>query len=510
MNVGLYSLKKILCNKLLSSIIVLSTATLFAIPVVISLVSTGFVNVAERLSPGGKVVVRLTSAHGSYPNNDTKINTEQIERMTKDYHPQQIYQVKNYVLSSAQGVFNIIKDGKEIDSLTNTQNNNPNKLDEFESIANFAAIYPDDLVKQYKFADSTWNPASNRIPIILSAEQAAGLLNIQKPTEMPTPQQKINQLVKINHDVKDKTFDMCYHPKPVDASPCQKITFQVVGLSPSNYYSYLYNNEPGETENYNSKGKYSLTKMIFSPGGVQGAIPENMYKSLPNYQQLDSIMGKIYSQTRALSTAFYIKFTNTDDANRFIAEQTCHYDIDISTNGINHLCKPIDRQYTGEIVFSNISALQEFQRKLAGWAPYVMSIVITTAFLLTLFIIGRTIRNDSHNNAILRAIGFRRSDTIKIYLVYGAILSIITTLTSLVIGLAASVVINIMLSNDISTQITLNYGFSADIKNVFIIGFDFRQLCIIMLSAFLSTFIATLIPTIRNNHVDIIDELRSK
>lgn len=503
--------KHIITHKVIAFIMLLITATGFSVLIFASSTLTGLINVANVLSTNRSVMVRLTKSNEPYSNNTAKIDAKQVEKMARGYHPQNIYQAKNYMLSSAQGVFNIVKGGKEADSLAEMQKtNDPDKLDKFESIANFVTIYPDDLVKQYKFADSAWNPASNRIPIILSSEQAAGLLNTQKPADMRTAQQKVNQLAKIYHDIKDKTFDMCYRPKPADVSPCQKITFQVVGLSPSNYYSYLYNNEPGETENYNSKGKYSLAKMIFSPGGVQGAIPESMYKSLPNYQQLDSIMGKIYNQAKALSTTFYVKFANTNDANQFMTEQTCHYRLDISTNGLNHLCKPESRQYTGEIVFSNISTVQEFQRKLARFAPFVVSIIIAPTFLVTLFIVGRTIRNDSHDNAILRAIGFRRADTIRIYMLYGIILSIITALTSLVLGLIASVIANIIVSADISAQITLNYGLNTNIRNVSIVDFDFSQLSIILLATFLSTFVATLIPVIKNNHLNIVNELRSK
>jgi hypothetical protein len=273
----------------------------------------------------------------------------------------------------------------------------------------------------------------------------------------------------------------------------QKITFQVIGLSPS------------ESNNNNTTFS-SLLAGIVGSSLTNGAnvIPNSLLDQVPNAAAIKSIL--LPTTGSPLGTArpdYYVEFSNATDARSFIADKSC-------TTRSDGTCASPGRLF--QLIASGNSsiALQDLQQKITSVLAIATLAVVTLAIIIMTTMVGRTVADGRRETAVFRALGAKRGDIGLVYTIYTLCLTLIIATISLVVGVSVAYGFNTYYGQDATLQAKLLF----DAVNTNL-SFSFFDINITILGAIVAVVLITglismIFPLLRNIRRNPIKDMREE
>lgn len=497
------------------------------------------------------------------------INDSKLKKVAQQYHADNIFSSTIRQVSRGS-TLNVLPSGKEAfyDQLDNTERD-ANYVRPI--IADYLTIAPPDITDPFMLPDNAgWKPDGTSLPIILPQNAVERLLSKDMTSDKADVSKKLADLKHLRSEAADLTVQACYrndasialiqktilqqkdikanvgkkdYQKPnliyklPDPTKCKNpsvvsdtrtadekkhddnqklfdkklgsdnkpesyfVTFKVVGISPAEADSNPFNSEE------KSNDLSDIVNNLLKTSGIGQAIPQSLYGKLSNetkekYADLFTF-NPTYFFGNEDEKQRYVEFSNPHDAQNFIDEQGCKTQVDGA-------CKPASRDYELSLAFTNSAALDDVQDKAQKWFGYGMLVVVVLAAIIMWIAIGRAIADGRHETAVFRAIGFNRGDIAAIYVTYTVILSILVTFIAAIIGYLGAFVLNQQLAPALTAQ--AQYGFAGiDMTKEFsLIGFDERQLLIILAVCFTTGLVSMIIPLLNNVRRSPIKDMREE
>lgn len=513
----------------------------------------------ERLYPSDRngIVKRLLAEkYGAEPYMDDA----KLEVIAKQYGASKLFVVENFNIKQGASL-NVLPNGKEIFYDT-SDDEELNKNYTQPIIESAFPIAPPDLTTSFMLPNNGgWTADSGALPLIVPQDTAERLLGLEGLAATASAEQKLARIKEVRDKAGDLTVSACYrnsasidlvqqtimqqkeikasesnkdYEKPAliyalpDATTCENPTvvddtrtdeekerdgnqaifdkefglytepesyfvdFKIVGISPVAANA--------EQQNRNLE---DIVSSLLRTSGVGQLIPKNLYDQIEDKGKYDDILtyepyyliGNEDNKTR------YVEFENASDAQRFIDEQSC-------TTQYDGTCKPAGRDYMATLSFSNSVALSDMRARASEWLGVALVAVTILAATIMWITIGRTIADGRHETAIFRAIGFSRVDISLVYIIYTIILSVLTTLLSMSIGVLGAYIIDKAYSPWFTAQAQYAFGGLDVSKEFSLLGFNTDQLGIILAACLLTGLLSMIIPLIRNVSRNPIRDMR--
>lgn len=273
----------------------------------------------------------------------------------------------------------------------------------------------------------------------------------------------------------------------------QKLTFQVIGLSPSE----------------SSTGKTTFSSLLSNIVGsslTNGAnvIPSDLLEQMPNASVIKSIlmpsMGNPFSAPRP---NYYVEFANADDARSFISEKSC-------TTRMDGTCSSPDRLFQLTISENNSIALQDLLQKTIHTISIAALVIIGLAVIIMTSMVGRTISDSRRETAVFRALGAKRGDITIIYAIYTISLTLFIIVLSLLIGLAVAYGFNAYYSQEATLQARLLFD-SVNSNMLFsFYSINISHLSMVIEAILITGILSAIIPLMRNIRRNPIHDMREE
>jgi hypothetical protein len=268
------------------------------------------------------------------------------------------------------------------------------------------------------------------------------------------------------------------------------ITFVVVGVT----------EEPISDEQTTLTG---LIQKLARQAIATPTIPSDYYERVgtATRERFEQIFGSPpIMQRLGLNNIYTVEFANQQDADRFIEENTC-----ISTNtGCSTLKKPFLLQYGNP----NSVLLDQIFTKLTE-ASHILMIVGTGLVVLFAFvIIALLLTNDRREISIFRAIGYKRSEIMQIYLTFAIMLATIIVISSLILGCLTGTVLIFVFYDTIS--ITLRTIFNAPDASIFLSIWNWSIAAQVIAIGYAAVLIGSILPILINSRASIISAIRAE
>ena len=242
----------------------------------------------------------------------------------------------------------------------------------------------------------------------------------------------------------------------------------------------------------------------FASGGI---IPSSLYDSLPNEQKFQ---GDVTTDSGAdlpadISNQFasgILEFSSLEQAREFLDNETCPY---FSSN--------CTKQYYADQYGVNYLAMNDFNDLFGKAMMILIPIIAGLAIIIMWFTISRIMADSRYETAIYRAIGARRGDIRRIYLVYVTISALIIGLIAVSLGFAMLLVINNSFSGAITAALQSALSLTGqDIAfNFLAMSSQTAAMCgLIILLIMATCWLSGITPIIRNTLRQPIDDLRSQ
>jgi len=490
----------------------------------------------------------------------TYIDDTRLEATAKQYGVTKLFTVETFNVKRGASL-SVLPSGKEAfydtsDRLeTNTKYTQP-------IVDSTFPIAPSELTEPFLLPNNAgWKANDNTLPIIIPQNVAEQLLNLEKPPTNASGEQKLDRIKEIRSKTSDFTFQACYRnsasldliqqtvvqlrdakaskadkkyelPPLIyelpDATKCAEplitsdtrtnmqkqqdgnqklfdqkfnfytepksyfVTFKIVGISP------IQSNNPEQ-----NRSAADVINNLLKTTGVGQLIPKDLYDQMSDKSKYADILkyephyflGNEDNKTR------YLEFSNAQNAQKFIDEQSC-------TTQYDGTCKPVGRDYMATLSFSDSIALDDVRGKTAQWFNLAVLGVVTLAAVVMWLTIGRTITDGRHETAVFRAIGFKRIDISLVYIIYTVMLSIFVAILAGLIGLVGAYFVDTIYSPQLTAQAQYAFGGLDLSKEFSLIGFNAEQLCIIIAACLLTGALSMIIPLIRNVRRSPIRDMR--
>lgn len=268
----------------------------------------------------------------------------------------------------------------------------------------------------------------------------------------------------------------------------EKVTFRVVGLSPNGLNAY------------SLSGIGSLLETIAgSTLNGQWVVPQQLFDAMSNKHDFDQFLPssqKPTDYTYGVANTI-VEFSSANDAKNFITKTGCGESMSCSSNNMT-------AYYFG----SNSVLIDDVKNQAASVLGYIAIGVSVIAAIIMMSTIGRVISDSRRETAVFRAIGAKRNDIRLIYVIYTFVLLLIITVMSLIIGTAAALWVNAVISPEITVQMHLIYIFSNDNLSFSVIGIWWQALAVLVGLIFVAGFTGILLPLSLNLGRSPINDMR--
>lgn len=271
------------------------------------------------------------------------------------------------------------------------------------------------------------------------------------------------------------------------------LKFQIVGIMP--FVSQM--EGVGKTQD--------LIKRLVSPsyGFVGAIVPAQMYGSLSEnakpFAEDDTskaiVNNDIFNKYNIRTSV--VGFSSIDDARNFINELSCR----------NKGCESI---FKTEPYVSNYLLLDDFGNLARQAIIYSFILAFALSVIVLLFTIARIVIDSRRETAVFRAIGAKRSDIVKVYIIYSLFVSAIVLVSSVITGIIIALVIDLtygqILTNELKSLYTL-YDLSVKIK---LIGWDMHHMLLLVSIIVISSLLALITPLWRNVRRNPLSDMRNE
>lgn len=316
-----------------------------------------------------------------------------------------------------------------------------------------------------------YQPQDDVIPVIVYTSYAEDILDLEPLPKNSSLEEKHDRLNFLYQHAPGTTFS----GTATDELISYNIDYQIVGLVPN---EDQISTNSGSNINLPSVLLASITNSSY----YDMLIPSSFVNSevLNYYQKADlSLLG---------TADFMVKFGDASDASSFIRENSCNY----TENNCSDL-------YMSEFITSRV-ALYDIAELANAFITYIALFFGLIATFIMIGTLSRVIDDERQATAIYRAVGASKSNIRQIYFIYTLILSALSALFALVIGLAGSVLLHLFYADSLTLSAYSLYGIVESSNQVYLTGFDAR-----ILGVLVAIFIAGLISVLLSN-----DKITSK
>ncbi len=278
----------------------------------------------------------------------------------------------------------------------------------------------------------------------------------------------------------------------------QLLTFQIVGIMPLG----------SQTD-----GKYNdipslITGLLGSQYQDGAFIPTQLYTQLSVTEQHKDILQystsvrgeNVQKLVDAGITPAIISFPSAASAKKFINTNTC-LTMDESS------CK---KPWTSQLYGPNYLLTDDISKKVGDIAKLVLPIALIVAAIIMSFTMARVIIDSRHETAVFRALGAKRIDIMRIYLIYSVMVAVLVAIFSFLIGTGGAVTIELLYGPEITDQAKVAYGVFDSLGKFSLIGVDGMLLGIVAAAILLVGILAVLPPLIRNVRRNPIRDMRDE
>lgn len=235
-------------------------------------------------------------------------------------------------------------------------------------------------------------------------------------------------------------------------------------------------------------------------------IPKNMYEKSEASKRYDDVLfgqntrGDNSSDlfTKYGLTESILTFNDLSSARDFIKNEGC-----------SEQESECSKLYRLDPYGSNYLLLDDLQTSVKRTVDFALPVATMIAGVISILTISRIIIDSRRETAVFRALGAKRIDIISIYVVYGLFVSILTTISSIIMGLALSIVAENLYSNNFTLDARVAFGLFNSSSIFSFIGIDAAQIILLSLAILATTLGAVLFSLIWNVRRSPISDMRS-
>lgn len=474
-----------------------------------------------------------------------KADLTDLEKILEKYDPQKIYQINTI---GANGTLALLRNNTE--NLADYQSNDP---------LIYGVHITDDELYDYYLFDNDAPTDSKAIPITLSLEQAEQYLQLDPLSNNASSEEKLARFQEVRQKSDHLIIETCYRNEASKQLlfEAQRINDEIRRNQNSDYYvepNLIYalpqttcgaitiqKDTRSETEKQQAEllldyqkalGEYEEPVQKIIKFQIVGLIPTTstpntskdileMIESLGNIKLATPLLSRDYYhqhqteiesifQTPNNSLDYYginqqyiIEFADADQARTFIEQESCELH-----GTINNGCATTDKLFYLSADNNNSLVIDDISHIISTIILIMLLIVLAITILLMLISVLRSISNDSREIAIFRALGFRRTQVMSIYLAYAILIVLIIIGSSILLSFILGLCLNPLLSDWTTSFLqasffTINNSIKAQIftPNLF-------TYTVFSISILLTSSLAAFIPTVFKTRQSIVKGLR--
>lgn len=421
-------------------------------------------------------------------------------------------------------------------------------------------VLESSLAKPF-LSNSTYNPASGEIPVVMPYSDAEKLLGLKKFEASATNQQKLDRIQEVRQRIGEITAAFCYRNAASQALMAQATAQKKEMFDNKNNADYrkpsLVYAVPDETEcgavtvqsdtrtamekklaenqkNYEKEigtyiGEPEQHKVVVRGVGVSAdlgqqstsfsmeQIVQSLFSSSLGYNSWSipaDLLAKVPEVARpeaifALNTpthmqagiytyeSFLVEFADKEEA-RAVLNKSGFFG---ERSGSGVFAMPFG---------SSSLVLEEMQTWFEKALLWVVAIVSIIAVVILSGMIGRTIADGRKESAVFRAIGARRIDIASIYSMYTLLLSLRIVIFAGFLGVALAVLLDMLFAGDATIGAQLAFGASNPEHEFHFLGFASWYLVAIAAIIISVGILAMVIPLLRNIRRSPISDMRDE
>lgn len=496
------------------------------------------------------------------------ISAQDFATLAKKYGATHIYASATPNFISSTPAIQVLKDGKE----------------DFESTAKGSSAYQgvpqglqtittfgwnqmsDDLLKPFLLPNQTTDVgADGSIPITAPFSAAEQLLDLDTLPATATPEQKIDRLAKVRHDIAGKMASMCYRNDvsqnllqtalaqqaeiaagktkkgyvapalqyalpseacgPVTVKQDKRSTAQKEADAKQNQFDAAFSDTTpvqgiikirivGLTADVQG-GTGSISAANILSGLLSSSLGIAWYSPAGAFTP-DTIatqaQGGVLDAHPAVSKTYYAEFNSLAEAKRFIKEQNCTIDYKKlgSPNQMVATCQAQKKLFSSAAYGNNAGAIADFQHSFWKVGRYLLLAVIVVAVFVMMGTLGKVIADSRRETAVFRALGAKRLHICQIYLTYSVLIAVMIAVLAVIGGAIGALIVNARLESSLSVGAVLAYNASDVHKHFGLFGVNLAQLGIIAGLILVTAFLGALIPLLTNMRRNPIRDMRDE
>lgn len=298
--------------------------------------------------------------------------------------------------------------------------------------------------------------------------QSCGDIGIIKDVRSPSEKNADDKKIE-----NDKKLGQYIEPKH------KMLTFQVVGVI---------NAQPRDdyTKSVSGYIKGLLTVDNFSASAI---IPIQMYEKLPDALKFGNITDTTPT-AKLMETDFathVLSFATINDARSFMLQNTCPQ-AQLDCN----------KKFYADPYGSNYLILDQITKLFRTVVGVILPVILILAVIIVGFTIARIMSESRKETAIYRAMGAKRRDIAKIYIVYTAILALRITTLSFMLGIGAAFVLDSTYGSHLSSIAVASFGTITDDLKFSIFDMSSPMLFVVIILIIVTCALASVQPILRN------------
>jgi len=275
------------------------------------------------------------------------------------------------------------------------------------------------------------------------------------------------------------------------------LEFQVVGIVDLNERSF---DTPRNLE--------ELAENLFANNVSAGAlIPKSLYERNGAKEKYDDVLFGERSRGNASNDVYtkygllehILVFDNLPSARQFIKNEGC-----------SETSPDCEKLFRLDPFGSNYLLLDDLQTMVRNTLNIALPIAVAIAGIIMLFTMSRIIIDSRRETAVFRALGAKRRDIAAVYVTYSFLVSLITLISSLVMGISIAVAVQIIHGHSFTEQARVAYSIFDTSLNFSFFSINVSLAIAYCIAIFVTGILATILPLVRNVRRNPITDMREE
>lgn len=233
------------------------------------------------------------------------------------------------------------------------------------------------------------------------------------------------------------------------------------------------------------------------------------------------IQGGTAATAKRARLVYYAKFNSLAPMEAFIKNQACSglmsvpgptgstMNVDTTRDGsATSNCINQSKVYSVVPYGNSAGAVEQFRKIIWKVARVAIIGIVLIAALIMMGNIGKIIADSRRETAVFRALGAKRLDITQIYLTYTVLISVLVSVSAIIIGTIAALVLNDRVSADLSVSAVLAYNAQDIHKQFRVAGFNPFYMLIICGLTIVAGVISATLPLLANTRRNPIRDMR--